>query len=96
MFEAVMFKTNLIDILLPLCCHGGTGGVSSIWDGVEDLGCSATRFVDLQGIPARQGLFQSRRDHSMMITGDVDQVAAKGLELRRQSRSELLERRECS
>lgn len=39
--------TYLIHFLLPLCCHGGPGGVSSIRDSVEDFGSGASGLVDL-------------------------------------------------
>ena len=39
--------TNLVHVLLPLNRHGGTGGVSPVGDGVEDLGGGAAGLVDL-------------------------------------------------
>lgn len=75
--------TYLIHFLLPLCCHGGPGGVSSIRDSVEDFGSGASGLVDLWRIPPGQDFLQSCRYHAMLIAGNVYQVAAERMELHR-------------
>lgn len=79
-------ETDLVHFLLPLRGHGGPGGVAAVGDGVEDLGSGAARLVDLRGVPARQHVFQGRRDHAVLVAGNVDQVATQRLELSRTDR----------
>lgn len=80
---ALQGTTNLVHFLLPLSRHGGTGGVSSVGDGVEDLGGGAAGLVDIRGVPPGQNLLQGCRYHAVLIAGDVDYVATERLELQR-------------
>lgn len=71
----------LVDLPLPLGGHGGPGGVSSIGDCVEDPGYGAVWLVDICRVPAGQDLLQPTRDHTVLITGHIDQVTSQWLEL---------------
>ncbi|TNN46700.1 hypothetical protein EYF80_043108 [Liparis tanakae] len=63
--------SDLVHLLLPLSAHGGAGGVSSVGDGVEDLGGGAAGLLDLGGVPPRQHLLQAGRPKPSWIPGST-------------------------